>query len=167
MSDSQIVDPAARQIVGFLREIGLEVQIRALTQPTFLPGIQIERGGLVVDPDRLTYPGDLLHEAGHLAVVPPGTRTEMHGDAGDDQTSELMAIGWSYAALVHLGLDPSVVFHAGGYQDGGQTYLRNFAEGRYLAVPMLQWAGLTLDQKHASEAGVAPYPRMLRWLRAE
>ena len=60
-----------------------------------------------------------------------------------------------------------VVLHAGGYQDGGQAYLRNVAEGRYLAVPMLQWAGLTLDQKRAREEGVAPYPHMLRWLRTE
>jgi len=167
MTSGQIDDPVAVRIVAFLREIGLDVQARALSEPTFLPGVHIEHGGLAVDPTRLTYPGDLLHEAGHLAVVPPAERAAMHGDAGGDQANEMMAIGWSYAALVHLGLDPAVVFHAGGYQDGGQTYLRNFAEGRYLAVPMLQWVGLTLDQKRACEEGVAPYPHMLRWLRAE
>jgi len=167
MSGPQIADPVASLIVDFLREIGLDVQVRTLTEPTFLPGIRIERGGLVVDPARLTYPGDLLHEAGHLAVVPPAARATMHDDAGDDQTNELMSIGWSYAAVVHLGLAPAVVFHAGGYQDGGQTYLRNVAEGRYLAVPMLQWVGLTLDRKRAREEGAAPYPHMRSWLRTE
>jgi hypothetical protein len=167
MGSQTIDDPIAVRIVAFLREIGLDVQVRALAEPTFLPGIHIERGGLVVDPERLTYPGDLLHEAGHLAVVPPAERAAMDGDAGGDQANEMMAIGWSYAALLHLGLDPSIVFHPGGYQDGGQAYRRNFAEGRYLAVPMLQWIGLTLDSRQAREEGVAPYPHMLRWLRAE
>ena len=167
MTSGQISDPIAARIVAFLREIGLDVRVCPLTEPTFLPGIQIERGGLVVDPARLTYPGDLLHEAGHLAVVPPAERAALDGDAGGDQANEMMAIGWSYAALVHLGLDPAVVFHAGGYQDGGQTYLRNFAEGRHLGVPMLQWAGLTLDQRRAHEEGAEPYPHMLRWLRAD
>ena len=167
MNDARIDNPIAVRIVAFLREIGLDIRVRELTEPTFLPGIQIEHGGLVVDTARLTHPGDLLHEAGHLAVVPPAERAAMHGDAGEDQANEMMAIGWSYAALVHLGLEPSVVFHGGGYQDGGQTYLRNFAEGRYLAVPMLQWTGLTLDEQRAREEGEAPYPHMLRWLRTD
>ena len=32
---------------------------------------------------------------------------------------------------------------------------------------MLQWRGLTLDEKSARALGVKPYPHMLRWLRAE
>lgn len=166
MSDARLTDPTAITIVAFLREIGLDVQVRELTEPTFLPGILIQHGGVVVDPVRLEHPGDLLHDAGHLAVVPPEQRAAMHGDAGDDVTNEMMAMGWSYAALVHLGLDPSVVFHAEGYQGGARTMLASFAEGRYLAVPMLQWIGLTLDEHHARAEGKAPYPHMLRWLRA-
>ena len=166
MSDPRPTDPIVATIVAFLREIGLDVRVRELAEPTFLPGILIEHGGLVVDPARLEHPGDLLHEAGHLAVVPPEQRAAMHGDAGGDLTNELMAMGWSYAALVHLGLDPSVVFHADGYHGGARTMLANFAEGRYLALPMLQWIGLTLDERHAREEGRAPYPHMLRWLRA-
>ena len=74
-------------------------------------------------------------------------------------------MGRSYAAVVHLGLDPSVVVHADGYQDGARTMPDQFAEGNHLAVPMLQWIGLTLDERNAREEDTAPYPRMLRWLR--
>jgi hypothetical protein len=163
----QISDPVAARIVAFLREIGLDVQVREIVEPTFLPGVQIEHGGLVVDPARLTDAGDLLHEAGHLAVVAPTERAAMHIDAGDSPANEMMAIGWSYAALLHLELSPSVVFHERGYKGGAQSLIDNFAGGRYLGVPMLQWVGLTLDDTRAREAGESPYPHMLRWLRAE
>jgi hypothetical protein len=31
-------------------------------------------------------------------------------------------------------------------------------------VPMLQWIGLTADEKGAKETGVRPYPDMMKWL---
>ena len=73
-------------------------------------------------------------------------------------------MAWSYAALRHLELDPAVVFHDGGYSGGARTLLANFSAGRYVAVPMLQWLGMTADAQRAVELGVAPYPNMLRWL---
>ena len=77
-----------------------------------------------------------------------------------------MAIAWSYAAILHLQLPPDVVFHPEGYRGGSQSMLENFSAGRFLAVPMLQWLGMTLDEKRAKEAGAAPYPKMIRWVRA-
>lgn len=165
MTAMGIDDRTTGLIVAFLRDIRLRVETGSLVEPTFLPGVRIEHGGLIVDPLRLAYPGDLLHEAGHLAVVPPDQRAIMNGDAGDDQANEMMAMGWSYAATVHLGLDPGIVFHDGGYQGGARTMLDSFASGRYLAVPMLQWIGLTFDERNARDEGVPPYPYMVRWLR--
>lgn len=77
-----------------------------------------------------------------------------------------MAIAWSYAAVLHLKLPPAVVFHPAGYDGGAQSLLDNFAAGRYLAVPMLQWIGLACDEQHAPERGAPPYPKLIRWLRA-
>src|SRR5258708_1523489 len=57
-------------VLDFLRGIGLAVSIGEIEGPTVLPGIRVVAGGLVVDPARLKHPGDLLHEAGHLAVMP-------------------------------------------------------------------------------------------------
>ena len=33
-----------------------------------------EQGSIVIDKDALLYPGDILHEAGHIAVVPADRR---------------------------------------------------------------------------------------------
>jgi hypothetical protein len=72
-----------------------------------------EQGGLIYDPGKLRYPGDLLHEAGHLAVMSPERRLRAQPYVGKYAAEEMMAIAWSYAAAVHLGLDPSIVFSRG------------------------------------------------------
>lgn len=158
-------NPLTSRIVGFLRAIGVEVCARELPEPTFLPGLRIDRGRLLVDEARLLYPGDLLHEAGHLAVTPAAERGEMGDDAGADLGYEIGAIAWSYAAALHLEIDPAVVFHEGGYRGSSGAFIDNFGAGRYVGVPLLQWMGLAMEGKPAREAGVQPYPHMLRWLR--
>ena len=154
-------NPVALRIAAFLADIGISVREESLSGPTFLPGIMISRGGLVIDEAGLLYPGDILHEAGHLAVLTPSARAAVDGDVGNDGGMEMAAIAWSYAAALHLGLDPSVVFHADGYREGSESLLENFAAGRYVGVPILQWAGMT------AATGSRPFPSMSRWLRAE
>jgi hypothetical protein len=151
-----MADPLIRRVVTFLEEIGLTVRAGAVPGPSFVPGVAIERGMLVVDEERLQYPGDLFHEAGHLAVLPREARERIDGDVGGDVGLELGAIAWSYAAAAHLGVDPAVVFHEGGYRGGSASVLENFAAGRYIGVPILEWTGLTT---------AATYPTMRAWLR--
>jgi hypothetical protein len=152
-------------IAAFLSEIGLAVRTGLISGRTFVPGVQVDHGALLIDEAQLTYPGDMLHEAGHLAVMSPARRQRAHIDVGKNAAEEMAAIAWSYAALVQLKLDPVVVFHAGGYRGGSQTIIENFSAGRYIGVPWLQWLGLTVDEKRGQELAVAPYPAMLKWLR--
>jgi hypothetical protein len=158
-------EPITSRIVDFIRQIGIAVRAGEITGPTPCPGILVEQGVLVVDETRLSFPGDLLHEAGHLAVMPPGQRplAGRHVEAGGGE--EMMAIAWSYAAALHIEIDPAVVFHAGGYRGQGAGLRENFRQGHYLAVPLLEWVGMTWDNKRAAELGVRPYPAMRRWLR--
>jgi hypothetical protein len=158
-------DPLVCRIVDFVREIGIEVRAGEVVESTPCPGILLARGALVVEEARLSFPGDLLHEAGHLAVMAPDRRRAMHRDAGADPAEEMMAIAWSYAAALHLGIDPAIVFHAGGYRGESTALLENFGQGRYLALPTLQWLGMAYDKRRAAEAGVDPFPAMRRWLR--
>lgn len=159
-------------IAEFLVQIGLVVERAELSDATFLPGIELRGGRVRVDPDRLLHPGDLLHEAGHLAVLPPHLRVSF-GDGDDEGPAapaemgklEIQAIAWSYAALVHLGLDPAVLFHDGGYRGHSPGLLRSFALGVYVGVDDLQAAGLTATPRIAAQRGIAPYPHMTRWLR--
>ncbi len=106
-------------IIAFLKEIGLKVEFGSVNDDTFLPGIEVVAGGLIVDESRLLFPGDLLHEAGHLAIVPATTRANLSGKVEISEANpdviEATAMCWSYAACVQLGIEPSVVFHAHGY----------------------------------------------------
>lgn len=158
-------DPVAAQIVEFLRGIGLEVEMSTIDEPTVLPGIVIIAGKLIIDEAKLLYPGDLLHEGGHLALLTANERALADGRLPGDGGSEMGAIAWSYAAARHIGIAPEIVFHEQGYRDGSNSLLENFREGRYLAVPLLQWMGLTLDEAGSTEADIPPYPHMIRWLR--
>jgi hypothetical protein len=148
-------NPLTRQIAEFLESVGLPVRTGTIPEKTFLPGIHIERGLLVVDEARLSYPGDLLHEAGHLAVMPAERRVSLAGFAGDDGGEEMAAIAWSWAAAMKMSLPPEVVFHEAGYRGGARSLIENFATGHYIGVPLLRWMGLT-------DGG---YPEMLRWVR--
>ena len=152
-------------IAMFLAEIGLTVRSGDICGQMFVPGIQINYGALLIDEAQLSYPGDILHEAGHLAVMPPDRRQRTHIDVGKKAAEEIATIAWSYAALVHLELDSAVVFHPDGYRGGSQALIDNFCEGRYIGVPWLQWLGMTVDEKRGQELGLAPYPTMLKWLR--
>ncbi|GEO10038.1 hypothetical protein [Segetibacter aerophilus] len=109
----------------------------------------------------------MLHEAGHLAVMPPAIRNEMIDNLGNNpihQGGEMMAIAWSYAACIHLDLDPHIVFHKDGYKGGGDTIVENFSNGNFMGVPLLQWCGMTYDEKRAREMNAKPYPHMISWL---
>ena len=157
--------PVTHTIATFLTEIGLSVRVGEISGQTFVPGVQIDHGALLVDEAQLSYPGDILHEAGHLAVMSPDRRQRVHIDVGKKAAEEMAAIAWSYAALVHLKLDPAVVFHPAGYRDGSQAIIENFSQGRYFGVPLLQWLDMTVDDKRGQELAIAPYPVMLKWLR--
>jgi len=158
-------DRQVTRILEFLTSIGLQFTLSLVSNAVFLPGIDIQNGVLIVDKSKLLYPGDLLHEAGHLAMLLPAERTQVNRDAGDNGGIEMAAIAWSYAAALHLDLPPEFVFHKDGYRGGSDAIIENFAARRYIGVPLLEWAGLTVTEKRAQALGVDPYPSMLHWLR--
>lgn len=158
-------NPLTQTIADFLIDIGIGVERRALDVSTFLPGISIANGRILVDEAKLLSPGDLLHEAGHLAVMPPEKRATADGKLDADMGDEIGAVAWSWAALRHLDIDPEVVFHPHGYKGSSIAFIENFSQGRFVGVPLLQWMGLTLEPGPAREQGLEPFPHMQRWLR--
>ena len=109
-------------IVDFIRGVGITVETAALPEDGFLPAIAVRDGGWSTIPTACN-PGDLLHEAGHIAVTDPALRprvSEFDSNGGDG----MAAIGWSYAAALAAGIDPRVVFHDFGYRAGGRASSR-------------------------------------------
>lgn len=153
-------------IVAFLREIGLRVEYETLEHASFLPGIEVRHGGLLVDARLLRHPCDLLHEAGHLAVVSSAQRSLLNGgvEVADAQRVEVAAIAWSYAAAMHLGLSADELFHSDGYRGKGDALALSFSLGVYPGAAMLETLGLT--HARADAHGDVCYPGMLRWLAA-
>lgn len=156
-------------IVDFLNGIGIDTREGPVPAASFLPGVRIERGGLVYD-RAMPWPGDLLHEAGHIATAPAALRPGLSDDVGLPDSvphaTEAEATAWAYAAVRHLGLDPAVLFHAGGYHGASGQLLATYGAGVYLGAAGLAHAGLTTVGGGVPADGAARYPAMLRWLRA-
>lgn len=167
MSTAPFASPLVGKIAAFLHGIGIPVEHGSLGDTTFLPGLALDAGRIIIDEAKLLYPNGILHEAGHLAVTPAAERPTCSGNLAVGGGEEMGAIAWawSYAAALHIGIDTAVVFHEHGYRKGSDSLLENFREDRFLAVPLLQWMGLTCNERNATERGCAPYPHMLRWLR--
>lgn len=155
------------QMLEFIKSIGLECHFETINAETFLPGLEFREGALITDLDKLLYPGDILHEAGHLACMPPDIRKTMTGDLDNNnvnQGGEMMAIAWSYAACIHLEIEPEVVFHEQGYKGAGAHIATNFKQGHFFGVPLLEWCGMCYDAPTARRLNKQPFPKMISWI---
>lgn len=154
--------------ISFIHEIGIETTYAAISEDEcFLPGILIDKGKIIIDKNKIKFPGDILHEAAHIAIVPSAERGDLDGrnigtrkDAGAE---EMMAIAWTYAACIHLQIDPHFVFHEHGYKGGAAAIIENFENGNYIGVPVLQWLGMTATSTGNDDEII--YPAMKKWMR--
>jgi hypothetical protein len=165
------MNDTTQTIVAFLRSIGISVQEAAVADDSFLPGVCIRDGCLIFDRSTLRWPGDLLHEAGHIATMPAPMRSTL-SDALDAtpevaHAGEVEATAWAYAAVVHLRLKPSVLFHAEGYDGRSDQLIATYGLGVYPGCFGLAQAGMTRIGADALQEGVPPYPHMIQWLRGE
>jgi hypothetical protein len=159
------MDAAAvtQTLLDFLAGIGITVSEGAVPADSFLPGIRLVAGTLVVDRAALRWPGDLLHEAGHIATTPAALRASLDDQLADDPAiahrGEAEATAWAWAALTQLALPAELLFHEGGYHGHSAGLALTYAMGVYPGATGLAQAGMT---RLGGEDG---YPRMQRWLR--
>lgn len=153
-----------RRIVLFLRSIGIDVRQGQVSQQSFLPGVEIVNGGIVYNESELMYPGDLLHEAGHIALIPGNRRSLLCGNASEqgftDGGEEIAVMLWSYAAAISAEIPPDLIFHSNGYNGQSQWLLDNYQVGIYIGLPLLQWMDLCHRDGQFPE-----FPSMIKWLR--
>lgn len=157
------------KIIHFLEEIGIPVVETELPDDCFLPGLALEKNTILMDPERMRFPGDLLHEAGHLAVTAAEERkligTSEMDPAWPTEGDEIAAILWSYAALQHLNIKPEVVFHPNGYKNQSEWLITTFNAENYIGLPLLEWMGLCNSPGKAKLEGTEAFPKMIKWLR--
>jgi hypothetical protein len=71
----------AEKIINFATTLGFSIETGPLPSPGVLPGILImSECRLVYDPDTSRSAGELLHEIGHLAILPQPFRNMAYGD---------------------------------------------------------------------------------------
>lgn len=190
MYHPEALDP----IVAFLRGIGFGVEYGAGAHGGFLPGVNIHGGVIHVDPDTLVGSGDVLHEAGHIAVVPRRFRSRLNSDLQADTEAlmaaetaegrpgnpqlalaihhgEFMAQAWSYAVSLHLGVSPACVFFPGAYKyrdyEGAHPMHAWLDRGEHYGPLGLAQAGLTGYSglfAYIGDNGLPPFPQMTRWV---
>jgi len=175
-------------IVAFMRRVGVPVEVGEFGPAGFLPGVTVHQGGFRVDPSHLVASGDLLHEAGHMAILPAALRPlmgdnlqtgllEMAEKAGIQapglgmtaMRGEGMAIAWSYAALLAADLPADCIFFPGSYTlgDRPEGLLALLAQGNTLGVDGLARLGMTGNpgvHRLLYDNGLPPFPAMARWL---
>jgi len=170
MSLSQYKNTITQKICNFLTSIGIETLPKIINEETFLPGIRIVEGNIWVDENKILSPGDILHEAGHLAIFSKETRTKITDSVVVSEATqggeEMAAIAWSWAALTHLNIAPEIVFHPEGYKNDSENIIANFSQKQYFGVPTLAHKGLCIDGKsplNANEKEENVFPKMLKW----
>jgi hypothetical protein len=127
--------------------------------------VTIDRGTVLYDLDRLRHAGDLLHEArrrrGGGAGRARGHARERRRRSGRGDDGHRMNVRRRHPN----GCRSGARLRPDGYAGYSGALVENLREGRYLAVPLLQWIGPALDETRARELGAPAYPRMLKWLR--
>ncbi|MEO8515764.1 MAG: hypothetical protein ABI426_03425 [Flavobacterium sp.] len=158
-----------KKIMTFLDEIKINTIEKELEDTTFLPGLDLGPNCIYIDFSKLKYPGDILHEAGHLAVTSSEERvhigTPKMPNDWPTQGDEIGAMLWSYAAAAHLDLPLDFIFHPNGYKGSSDWLIDSYKKGNFIGLPFLEWAGLTLGNDRALVENKEAFPIMQQWLR--
>lgn len=192
----EIATPAAsenpsedlQKTVRFLTEIGLECEFEP-GATGFLTKVRIESGTLFIDPAAL--PADVLHEAGHLAVLPGrfrplagrdiGTVQKMmyeqvdfsdpdHGEArAAMQSGDPEATAWAWAAGKHIGLDPKKIIEGASYGGDGDSIRFMLQANRYIGINGLSAAKfcVTPPGRLGPMMKLPTYPTLAMWLQPD
>lgn len=182
-----VIPQQLERVIAGLNAIGIPTHVEVdAGAKSFVPGIRIEQGELFVS--TAARVSGLLHEAGHLAVVPSRFRhyvganwsaaiTRMFDEAAGEepdsplyrallQCSDPEVTAWAYAFGRHLGLTPEEIILDDEY-DGTGAFLRMQLEGRaYPGINGLAASGFCASSESFAHYRKIPlYPELAFWLQ--
>lgn len=177
--------PHAEEAMRFLQRIGLQVDVVPGAHG-FIEHVAVLDGGLQVDPAAPV--SGLLHEAGHLAVVPSRFRSYLSGDitAGMKrimteveklclepdsqleraviQSGDSEATAWAFAAGRSIGIPDDQIIMDDDYFGEGDFIRLALAMNSYLGIHGLSHAGFCVPR--ATKYRPLPvYPSLAFWLQ--
>lgn len=157
----------AKKMIDFVRSIGIEVKHGSVPDNPLIPGIRVQHGVMLIDENNLTYPGDILYQAGRIAILPATERDAYHGEDHKDNNWEaaqaMAAMCWAWAALTHLQIAPEVVFHNGGYKGQSTQIIQGYQSGAFMGLPIMQMYEMAYEPHQATARGLQAFPFMYKW----
>ena len=166
-----------QNLLSFLRSNGIVVhEVETLPESGFLESILLKNGEMYIKPEAKI--SSILHEAGHLAIIPSQFRHfasgDLHGlqsmfDALENepldsplmraalQCGDTEATAWAYAVGVHLGIPEKLIIQSDEYDGTGDEIRAMLSIGAYLGIHGLQYAGMCTKRE---------YPSLIRWVQS-
>lgn len=188
VSPSSMICPHAEKVCGFVAGIGLPIQI-VHGAVGFIEHVRVVDGGLHIDPRASA--SSILHEAGHLAVMPACYRHYLTGDVGEGiqrmfqemdelviapdsplmraalQAGDPEATAWAFAAGVSLGLPIEVIILDHEYGGEGEAIRIALSAKCYLGIHGIAQAGFCVVRANPYSQHATPvYPELAYWLQS-
>lgn len=173
------MDSEVKRCVAFLESIGLSVRIiEKVPEDSFLTTVYIDCGTLCITAQASV--SDLLHEAGHVALIPSKYRLRAKGDLYEAltdmwdevfdtepedspiwraamQCGDTEATAWAWAAGTHLGYKHEDIINTEQYDGDGDEIRFMLNAKQYFGIHGLMASGMTTK---------ATYPTLTKWLAA-
>lgn len=187
LPQSSMLCTHAEKVFGFVAGIGLPIQI-VHGAVGFIEHVLIADGGLHVDPR--ASPSAILHEAGHLAVMPACYRHYLNGDVGEGvhrmfrdmdelehapdsplmraalQAGDPEATAWAFAAGLSLGLPIELIILDHEYGGEGEAIRIALSAKSYLGIHGIAHAGFCVVRANPYSSHSLPaYPELSYWLQ--
>lgn len=177
--------PYAEAAVQFLRNIGLIVEVENGASG-FIEHVAIVSGELRVDPHAPA--SGLLHEAGHLAIVPARFRNYLSGNLDEGmeaifseldqmrlepdspleramlQVSDPEATAWAWAAGKAIGIPEDMIIQNSEYSGSGCFIRRALSSNSYIGINGISHAGFCVPRRNPYRE-LPVYPSLAFWLQ--
>lgn len=178
-----------RDFLNFLNSIDVEFQTSSnIPIDSFAPHIEIKKGIIYFNPEKALLM-DLIHDAGHMALIPKQFRHLFNGNMlkGFQQYNKYLediryssvesnileacndpcVTAWAWAVGKHLGFAGKDVIDDKGYGGTGENIrqilsISNQATMPYIGVSQLHYGTYTKKYNRLDKSGVC-YPHMNYW----